>query len=188
MLSAKELSLFLTDPIYLIPAYGQSVSKTILPAKPDSSILPLTLDSGSATKAKTHVPPALLVAPVPVALGLAIIIHHPNVEETLPAEVSTMLIKLAGATKIDPSSHLVELLDASTIAWPRNWSPWPARLTLLMGWPKELLAHNRICMLYTNVPMGMSHFIATQHPTDLLANRTMRAQLWAEIQKALGLA
>lgn len=192
--------LFLKEKVYVLPEDRPKVEATPTPARaeqPQATPPPAQAEAvGGGLKSVPVRPPAPPTAPAPVAplasdayalpklpaRALAVLVHNPTGE--LDEALRTMLGKLAAATEADTSLHVTLVGDMSRYTWPHAWHPWGARLTLLLGWPAELLARHRVAEPFRVLRFGAGSLIAGPHPAELEGDRALKAQLWAAIQAA----
>lgn len=196
--------LFLKEKVYVLPEDRPKVEATPTPTPAEqarstaASGVPEPVASGlKSVPVRPPAPPAPPAPPVsasaqegppPYALpklparALAVLVHNPAGE--LEPALATMLGKLSTATEADTNLHVTLIGDMSRYSWPQAWHPWGARLTLLLGWPAELLARHRVAEPFRVLRFGAGSLIAGPHPAELEGDRALKAQLWAAIQSA----
>lgn len=191
--------LFLKEKVYVLPEDRPKVAAA--PAQPpvekpqpaQATPQPEAVPGGlKSVPVRPPAPPAPVAAAPPApdayalpklpARALALLVHHPAGE--LDEALRTMLGKLATATEADTNLHVTLVGDMSRYIWPQAWHPWGARLTLLLGWPADLLARHRVAEPYRVLRFGAGSLIAGPHPAELEGDRALKAQLWAAIQAA----
>lgn len=192
--------LFLREKVYVLPEDRPKGEAFVAPVGKAEGVAPVVAKAApapvvaapSALKSVPVRPPAPVAAvhaspdaytlPKLPARALAILVHNP--EGILDPALTAMLGKLAAATEPDTSLHVTLTGDMSRYPWPQAWHPWGARLTLLLGWPADLLARHRVAEPYRVLRFGTGSLIAGPHPAALEGDRTLKAQLWAAIQAA----
>jgi len=183
MVSANLLHLFLKERIYVLPEDRPKPAEVQALPVAQPVVPQPTAASPSGLKS---VPKAPQTAPNPFALpkipqkGLVVLVHNPAGSLTL--ELTAMLGKLATATEPMAELHVHLVGDMALYPWPQAWNPWPAKLTLLLGWPPDLLARYRVAEPFRALRFGPAAVIAAPHPADLEADRSLKAQLWSTIQ------
>jgi hypothetical protein len=185
LVEPELLALFIKEPIYVLPQdRPQVASQPSEPSQAHTATLinkaekPLPI--GPPERADSTKPGVAL--PIILPKSLVLLVHHPDGK--LPADQEAMIGKLALATEADTSLHHTLTGDMSTYPWPTAWNPWPARLTLLLGWPEGLLAKHRVSGHFQVLKFGATKVLAGPHPGQLEADKSLKAQLWAAIQAA----
>ena len=184
------LHLFLKETIYVLPEDRPALAEPVAQAAADAT--PAAEVATPPVKGLPSVPKLPQVArpggagqgellQIP-AKGFAILVHQPA--GGLDDALATMLQKLANATEPNADLHLHLAADMAAYPWPSAWHPWPAKLTLLLGWPPALLARHRVAEPFRLLNFAEARFIAAPHPAELEADRALKSQLWALIQQA----
>jgi hypothetical protein len=190
MVTPDLLHLFLKEKIYVLPAdrpKQAEVSIEPVVAHPQAQPHVPQAPQAAGPKSVPKLPPVVVAAPSGTELpaippkGLVLLIHNP--EGPLDPALLTMLGKLATATEPNTALHVQLIGNMTQYPWPTAWNPWPAKLTLLLGWPAALLAKHRIAETNRILSFAGTTLIAAPHPQDLEADRALKATLWGLIQR-----